>query len=447
MDPSTLTRWAASLAMRRLVRPARLAARREKIERARRKAGEAHVVEYFHQVDDGYSHLTAQLLRPLLNAYDILLVCHLAPGPSGRNAPAPDLLLDWSRDDAASVAPHYGLSFPAAARTPDAALADFALRMLAGVDDATFPDAAPLVGDALWTGSMAAMRLLAERYPPVENAVAAARLAAGRKRRKTLGHYSGGMFHYGREWYWGVDRLYHLENRLLDLDARRTAGGLLAPRPAIAAGPRNDDGSLTLEIYPSLRSPYTAVVFDAAVDLARATGVTLVVRPVLPMVMRGVPASREKGVYIFTDAAREARAQGRDGWGRFYDPIGDPVRRCYSLYPWAASQGRGVELLSAFLQSAFYEGVDTNNEAGLRHVVEAAGLSWREASGIVGDRQWEEEIEANRLALYGFGLWGVPSFRLLDAAGETLLRAWGQDRLWLVGRAIQRALAVRQSGH
>ena len=22
------------------------------------------------------------------------------------------------------------------------------------------------------------------------------------------------MFHYGGEWYWGVDRLYHLEQRL-----------------------------------------------------------------------------------------------------------------------------------------------------------------------------------------------------------------------------------------
>ena len=164
------------------------------------------------------------------------------------------------------------------------------------------------------------------------------------------------------------------------------------------------------------------------------------------MVMRGVPATRAKGVYIFSDAAREARAQGQLDWGRVYDPIGEPVRRCYSLYPWAVAQGRGVELLSAFMRAAFREGVNTNNDAGLRHVVETAGLSWAEAQGIVDNDAWQDEIEANRLAMYDFGLWGVPSFRLLDPGGETLLRVWGQDRLWLVAREIQRALSRTVEG-
>jgi hypothetical protein len=36
------------------------------------------------------------------------------------------------------------------------------------------------------------------------------------------------------------------------------------------------------------------------------------------------------------------------------------------------------------------------------------------------------------------GLWGVPSFRLRGPAGEPELCVWGQDRLWLLGREIQR---------
>ena len=169
-------------------------------------------------------------------------------------------------------------------------------------------------------------------------------------------------------------------------------------------------------------------------------------RPVLPMVMRGVPATREKGLYIFTDAAREARHLGLDDWGNVHDPIGEPVRRGYSLYPWAVSRGKGVELLSAFFRAAFWEGVNTGKDRGLRRVVERAGLPWDEARGIVGNSEWEEEVEANRQAMYGFGLWGVPSFRLLDGAGETLLAVWGQDRLWLVGREIQRHLEEREKG-
>ena len=92
------------------------------------------------------------------------------------------------------------------------------------------------------------------------------------------------------------------------------------------------------------------------------------------MVMRGVPATREKGMYIFMDAAREAHNAGVP-YGNFYDPIGDPVRRCYALYPWAASQGKGVELLSSFLRHAFALGVNTNTKGGLRKVVEAAGIA------------------------------------------------------------------------
>ena len=69
----------------------------------------------------------------------------------------------------------------------------------------------------------------------------------------------------------------------------------------------------------------------------------------------------KKGKYIFTDAAREARALGLD-WGDFYDPIGNPVRNGYSLYPWAVRQGRGTELLSSFLRAAFFDGINTNTE-------------------------------------------------------------------------------------
>ena len=439
-NPSPPLRWAMSMMLRRMADPHRVMAGRAKWEGKRRRAGRAHIVEYFHQVDDGYSHLAAQLLQGFLRTYDVRLVCHLVPGPGGRNAPEPDLLSDLSRYDSANIAPHYGLTFPEHAVRPEPALVDLATRILASLtlQPEAFATVSPLVGEALWSASMSSMQSLAERYPPVEDTRARALVAAGAEHRAALGHYSSAMFYYGKEWYWGVDRLDHLENRLADLGVRKAPVDALVDRPAVEAGPARDDGSLTLEIYPSLRSPYTAVVFDKAVELARTTGVGLVVRPVLPMVMRGVPATRAKGVYIFSDASREARAQGQTDWGKVYDPIGEPVRRCYSLYPWAAGRGRGIELLSAFMRAAFREGVNTNNDAGLRHVVESAGLSWTEAQDVVDNDAWQDEIEANRLAMYEFGLWGVPSFRLLDAAGETLLRVWGQDRLWLVAREIQR---------
>ena len=439
-NPSPLLRWATSKVLRRIASEEHVAARRAKVESARRKAGGAHVVEYFHQVDDGYSHLAAQLLSPLLERYDIELVCHVVPAPSGANAPEPELLANLSAYDAVRVAPHYGLQFPANA-APDPKLAEAAVGVLAGVDGAEFAQLAPRLGEAVWRGSPDALRSAAEGREPLDAEAVQQALASGAARRKKLGHYSGAMFHYGKEWYWGVDRLCYLEQRLADLGARRTdSADLLAPRPAIEMPEMKADGALALEFYPSIRSPYTAVAFDQTVDLARRSGVTLRIRPVLPMVMRGVPATRAKGAYIFSDSAREARAAGMD-WGELYDPIGKPVERCYALWPWAVRQGRGAELLSAFLRAAFLEGVNTNRESGLRHVVESAGLDWQEAQVHLGDTEWEEEIEANRVAMYELGLWGVPSFRLVKADGETALAVWGQDRLWLVSREIKRLLA------
>ena len=116
------------------------------------------------------------------------------------------------------------------------------------------------------------------------------------------------------------------------------------------------------------------------------------------------------------------------------------MRRCYAIYLWAERQGRGIALLSAFLRAAFVEGVRTNRMAGLRHVVENAGLDWAEAKAQLGSDEWQAQIENNRQAMYELGLWGVPSFHLRTATGETALAVWGQDRLWLVSREIQRLL-------
>ncbi len=446
MDPGPLLRWVTSKLLTRVCQPQRLAAERARVERARLRHGAPHTVEYFHQVEDGYSHLAAQLLAALAARYDIQVVCHLVSGPLGKNAAEPDMLLRLSRYDAFHVAPGYGLQFPRHDADLPPAAARLAAGILAAQDDRGFVARAAAVGCALWADDDTALQQLADEYGCAAEAAIGDRIAAGTARREALGHYSGAMFYYGGEWYWGVDRLYHLELRLAALGADRRAGTpLLAPRPGIDTGPLRDDGSLTFEIYPSLRSPYTAISFDRAVHLARASGVRLVVRPVLPMVMRGVPATRQKGLYIFRDAAREARAAGVP-FGTVYDPIGDPVRRGYSLYPWACEQGRGIELLSAFLRCAFAEGVNLTQERGLRKVVEMAGLNWAEARRRLGECCWESDLEENRLAMYGSGLWGVPSFRLLDAGGSAILSLWGQDRLWLIAREIQRQLAQNRLG-
>ena len=440
MDPSALLRWVTSKVMTYVISPKRLAKNRIKVEKQRQANNQRHTVEYFHQVDDGYSHLAAQALAALAERYDIDLQCHLVDGPAGANAPEPELLVNLSRYDASKIAPHYKLDFPENLDAPTVTLLKLARSILANLNNQDFVAHAATVGHALWSGSEVALQELGKVHGFSSLEEEKAKYENGNTRRDSLKHYSGAMFYYGGEWYWGIDRLYHLEQRLSDLGADRQPNtAVIMPKQEVKAGQLRDNGSLTLEVFASVRSPYTAMIFDRALELAQTTGVALQVRPILPMVMRGVSATREKGIYIFSDAAREARAS-EVPFGQFYDPIGEPSRRCFSLYPWACTQGKGNELLSSFLSAAFAEGVNTNKESGLRYVVEKAGLEWALAKQVVGQDGWQDTLEENRLAMYESGLWGAPSFRLLDRNNKVVLALWGQDRLWLVAKEIERLL-------
>ena len=394
--PPALVRWLQSKIMTRLGSAESQQKLWQSREKKRQAEGRHHEVLYFHQEGDGYSDLAAQTLENLVARYDITLGIHLVTAETGGNTPELELLKLMSYRDAAMISHHYGLDHPTTL-SPEQAMV---LQDKMGGTDGSLQE----------------------------------RQSAGNNLRSKLGHYSGAMFYYEGEWYWGVDRLYHLEARLKSLGADKSPDQpTLYPRPSNTVS--GDASALTLEYYPSLRSPYTAVSWEPTMKLAHESGINLEIKPVLPMVMRGVPATRQKGIYIFKDAAREARAQGVI-YGKFYDPIGDPVLKGYALYVWAKTTGKGNDLLGSFLNAAFAEGINTNNYHGLRHVVEKAGLDWQEARNHLNDTEWHSELEQNRLSMYGFGSWGVPSYHLLDANGDSVLAVWGQDRLWLVSRKI-----------
>jgi 2-hydroxychromene-2-carboxylate isomerase len=434
--------------------PRTRAARRAIAEWHRRSVRRPHQVHFFHQIDDPYSQLAAQLLERLVTHYDVELIAHLVGPPSDAAAPERARLEAFARKDAADIAPAYGLVFPRRESAPAVVDVELAARVLtATIASGRFASAAAAVGSALFDGDRASLTRFADQLGAVGDAEARAAVEAGTAERQRRGHYLAAMFWYGGEWYWGVDRLHHLERRLVALGARRagthadSGAALLAPRPDTSRDPAPPSRErLVLEFFPSLRSPYTYVALERTFDLARRLPVDLVLRPVLPMVMRGLPVPREKQLYIVLDTKREAEDAGVS-FGRVCDPVGRPVERCFSLYRWARDCGRAGELLLAFTRAAFAQGIDTGSDAGLRTVVERAGLPWSEAREHVDrDDGWRAELESNRETLFGLGLWGVPSYCLRDRAGTSLFSTWGQDRLWLVETEIRRRLAEKIDG-
>lgn len=411
----------------------------------RRVRGEPHRVLYFHQIDDPYSQLAAQVLPRLAQRWDITIEPHLVGPPPDAAAPERERLIAWSRIDAARVAPFYGLEFPLCERQPSTEALMLATNLLATAPAESFVAHAAEVGSALWSLDENRMAALAANPPAglssASPAAVAAALQRGETLRAELHHYLGAMFHYGGEWYWGVDRVFYLERRLYDLGLGRR-GASTTPcvkRPDLSKTTTvgGSGKGLTLEFYPSLRSPYSYIAMQRTYALAKQYGVELLLRPVLPMVMRGLPVPKEKSRYIIHDTKREADEAGI-AFGHISDPVGRPVERGFSLYPHACTEGRGAEYLLAFARATWSEGVDCGTDEGLRHVVEAAGLSWEAARPWLDGEGWRDELERNRQQMFDLGLWGVPSYRLIGKAGEPDLPVWGQDRLWLLEAEIRR---------
>ena len=119
-----------------------------------------------------------------------------------------------------------------------------------------------------------------------------------------------------------------------------------------------------LEYFPSLRSPYTAVGHAAVEAMVERSKVALHLRPVMPMLMRGVTAPRQKQQFIMVDSVREAQAKNV-AFGNFVDPFGEPVRRGFALFPGAQAQGKGLAFIGAYLNAAFAEGIDIDSKRGL----------------------------------------------------------------------------------
>ena len=432
VDPSRLLRFLVSKRLSGFANAGRRAKKRVAVEKKRKAQGLPHVVEYFHQVDDPYSHLMAQVVAQFAESYDIEVVPHLIRATGGRSQPEEEKLAVWARRDCGLIAPHYGLSFPDnAGVVPEPELQQAANRALTKLGAKDFLNQVEGISTSLWSdGSIDAGQVTVEE--------AEAALKAGSARLAELDHYSGAMLYYAGEWYWGVDRLFHLEERLRELGVCKEPGQpYIAPRPELDV--RGVDASgLQLHFFPSLNSPYTAIIYDNTIELSRACKINLHHKPVLPMVMRGVPAPSTKATYIFFDVKRESEFLGVP-FGNTVITIGEPTRQSYSLMPWAKSLGKDVELLSTLLRYAFAEGIALHRKKNIKRAVEEVGLDWTEALKHLGGEDWKPFIEKHQDEMVeGMGLWGVPSYRLCGPEGEPDLEVWGQDPHWLVAAHIRR---------
>ena len=199
VDPPRLLRVLGGKLTSRVVSSERIAAGRAAFEKKRQAAGQGHEVLYFHQLDDPYSHLTAQVIGEFAKRYDVKVEPHLIRATGGRSQPEGEKLANWARRDCGLVAPHYGLNFPEnAGVVPDPEMEKAAALALAGLSAEDFLSRIGEISADMWAGRAAA---------PGSGSAATvqSQLDEGSARLAKLGHYSGATFCYGGEWWGAVD--------------------------------------------------------------------------------------------------------------------------------------------------------------------------------------------------------------------------------------------------
>lgn len=408
---------------------------------AKRKAsGEKRKVYYYHQVTMPHASLTAQILEKLANTYDIEIVQRLCNSPdSGMLASQyEEKFYPFMRKDAADIAPFYGLSFTDIGRQPNEALAFKGSQLLAAVlGTPQFIELAPKVTDAVWQEDEVTLNALAQEHSMLDKSATKDLMKQHEAERLDHGYVYGGTFYFEAEWFFGPDRIHYLEERLMADGARKDVGtDLVVKRPEIVGLKPAGADQVTLEMFASVRSPYTHESFQRVFDLAATTGCKLVGRPVRPIIMRFEKINSRpcQAKYVYYDSAREAERYNVPQ-EKYYEMGFRPTELVYSLFEWADNQGKGLELLYSFTIATFGEGLDGGKDSTLKHVVERVGLSWNEAKAIRGNSDWFEKVKQNEDTMLSQGLWGVPSFRVTAANGQEF-STWGADRLWLLEAKI-----------
>lgn len=413
-----------------------LNSKRYLIELKRKLLRQPHNLKVFIKIDDPYSYILLQVLPKFIARYNASMPLSLSfhPIASHTQNAFPEPLL-WQKNafnDCQYLAKLYGLNFPNTDLSCDSQKITATKALIACGTSTTDVHQLITIFEQFWQGKLASNNA---NLSLVEDEAVARNSAL----LKALGHYQAGTIYYGNEWYWGVDRLAYLEQRLIALSPQNLTPRLTKTRlkldllPPPSKTNRFKRPSLTL--YFSIRSPYSHLGLEQAVKFTKKYQMPLIIKPVLPMVMRGLAVPTAKKMYIFHDTTREARRLNID-YGKVADPLGKGVERCYALFEYAEQQGKATEYLLNYSRAVNSLGIHSDTDAGLKRIVERSGLDWLHAQSLIEQPNWRQWAQQNLDEMLALGLWGVPSFHYQD--NHQQISVWGQDRLARIEQFIRR---------
>jgi len=171
-------------------------------------------LDIFLKADDPYSYLLIQALETFVPRFSITVKYHVFLSIDEDMYPKLDMWRDYSKYDAYHLSSLYGFKFPDNNEMPNhnlEAIKNIALTLVEIENDADFLTRANKLLTEYWLSSNKKTHSIKDVKKSNLQLIANQSLLAKK------GHYLGAMISFEGEWYWGVDRLDHLEERLIEL--------------------------------------------------------------------------------------------------------------------------------------------------------------------------------------------------------------------------------------
>ena len=254
-------------------------AARRALSRARQRITSAPSrLDFYFDVSDPMSYLTAQAVARLTAAYAVELAFHVITPPASDVDPAPVFRAKHAVRDAELVAQYWDVAFPAHKEADSGMVREVSQALIRERPGADQLQVALALGAALWANDKKALGPLLLKHGIESSGQVAPILNSNYAELRKAGHYQGAMLHYGGEWYWGIDRLPYLEAALAaDFGAQAP---VVPPRPEAERGSlRLSDKPLACELWFSFRSPYSYLALEAIEGVLAPYGVPLVLKP------------------------------------------------------------------------------------------------------------------------------------------------------------------------
>ena len=354
------------------------------------------VVSVFLQLDDPYSYLLCHYLGHVITRYKkVEFRFYLCQALRGDYMPEPAMLSEYAFSDCVLLARELGVSLPGPWRhTGGGAQDDRCLNSFAAEhDEEDFGETFIKAMTHYWRGDAEAVaRMMGRTYG--ESAETNVLVGKNQLLLRKLGHYNCATLHYAGEWYWGRRPAALPRRALRPARAESIQGNKCrsSPRsnvrgisPYRRRNPRAQRRCHHSRCFIRFAAPYSYIALSHIFEIADAFGLTLDIRPVLPMVMRGVSLPQSKLMYIVKDANREAKASRKCRFGKIADSLGPGSERCIAAFYYAKEDGRERDFLLEAGKAIFADAIDVATDEGMQVVAERAGLFWPELQEAMKD--------------------------------------------------------------